>query len=124
MNLVILAGRLTKNPEVRYTDSQIAVASFTVAIDRKTKDKKTDFIPCKAWGGTAEFIDRHFLKGDGINLNGEFRVDNYTDKDGSKKSFTYVNVSSVEFPLGKVKGKDDSLNEYDILPDDGELPFI
>ena len=85
MNFVILAGRLTRDPEIRYTDSKKAVVTFSVAVDDgKDRDgnRKTQFINCVAWEKTAEFIDEHFSKGDGINLFGKITTRTYEKEDG------------------------------------------
>lgn len=101
MNLVILTGRLTKDPELRYTNSNKAVASFSVAVDDgKTRDgdKKTVFVNCVAWEKTAEFIDEYFKKGDGITLFGKVQSRQY-EHEGQKRTAFEVVVNGVEFPL-------------------------
>jgi len=121
MNFVILAGRLTKDPEIRYTDSKKAVASFTVACDDgKDRDgnRRAQFISCVAWDKTAEFIDQYFSKGDGINLYGKIQVRTY-EKDGQKRYVTEVNVSGVEFPLSRKT--EEKTKFVDI--DDEDLPY-
>lgn len=130
MNHVILTGRLVKDPEIRYTESKKAVASFTLAVDDgKTKDgeEKSQFIPCVAWEKTAELIDKHFLKGDPLTVIGKITVRTY-EKDGAKRYVTEVTVSGIEFPLAKPNresyGTEPAPAEaFKELDDDTELPF-
>lgn len=130
MNHVILTGRLTKDPEIRYTDSKKAVASFTLAVDDgKSRDgeKRSQFIPCVAWEKTAELIDKYFVKGDPLTVIGKITVRTY-EKDGSKRYVTEVTVSGIEFPLTKKSASRDpevaQPGEFsELTGDDGELPF-
>ncbi|SHI44208.1 single-stranded DNA-binding protein [Parasporobacterium paucivorans] len=116
MNRVILSGRLTKDPEVRYTDAGMSIASFSLAADRKfkTNDGVTaDFINCKAFKQTAEFIEKYFHRGDGIELEGRIQTGSYTNKDGVKVYTTDVMVDNVEFPKGKAAGEQAQTNRPD-----------
>ena len=101
MNKVILMGRLVRDPEVRYTIGEKVVCNFTVAVDRGTKDisgkKETDFIPCVAWGKTGELIGNYFSQGNKILLEGKMQIKKYEDKQGVKRSQTYVNVFAIDF---------------------------
>lgn len=93
-------GRLTANPEMRETTSGVKCANFTVAISEKYNgETKTTFVPCKAWRNVGEQICKYFVKGKPIIIQGKFTVDRYEDKNGGKKSFTYINVSSFSFVL-------------------------
>lgn len=109
MNSVSLVGRLARDPEVRYTPSQMAVARFTVAVDRPFSrdnggDQQTaDFISCVAFGKTAEFIERFFTKGRPIGLTGRIQTGSYTNKDGVKVYTTDVVADRVEF-VGNKEG--------------------
>lgn len=125
MNLVILTGRLTKDPELRYTNSNKAVASFSIAV-HEGKDKAI-FVNCVAWEKTAELIDQYFKKGDGINVYGKLSVRQY-DKDGQKRTVTEVVVSGIEFPMarkvetyGTEKATANAFSE--VSDDEGELPL-
>lgn len=125
MNFVILSGRLTRDPEIRYTDSKKAVVSFSVAVDDgKDRDgnRKTQFINCVAWEKTAEFIDEYFKKGDGINLTGKITTRTY-EKDGRKNYVTEVVASIVEFPLSRKTEDKIEKPKFEEVDDDGELPF-
>ena len=131
MNTVILSGRLTKDPEVRYTPAKKARCAFALAVaDGKDKDgnKKTQFLPCVAWEDKAEFLDQYFIKGDGVAVTGKLTSRSY-EKDGKKQYVTEVLVSNIEFPLGKPKGETygtekttaDAFEEFE--DDDAGLPF-
>ena len=123
MNIVILSGRLTKDPDIRYTNSKKAVASFSLAVDDgKDKDgnRKTQFLNCVAWEKTAELLDQYFKKGDGLTVNGKLTSRAY-EKDGRKQYVTEVLVSGTEFPLSKKEAKPaDTLEDID---EDIDLPF-
>ena len=89
LNRVILMGRLTADPELRKTASDLSVTSFTLAVDRnygKGADRQTDFINCVAWRQTAEFISRYFSKGRLMAVEGSIQVRNYTDKNDNKRT--------------------------------------
>ena len=104
MNLVILKGRLTNDPEVRYTQSGKAVANFSIATNNNVKDDNgkygADFHNCTAWGKTAETVGNHLTKGSEIALEGRLKTDSY-DKDGQKRYKTYVLVGRIEFCCSK-----------------------
>ena len=98
MNEVVLIGRLTKDVELKTTSSGIEYCDFSVAVRREgTKEPETDFINCKAWRKTAAFLNTYFGKGQMIAIAGSLRVDKYTGTDGANRSFTYVNVTKVDF---------------------------
>lgn len=105
MNVVCLMGRLTADAELKTTQSGISVTSFTLAVDRsytpKGEDKKTDFIHCVAWRGTAEFISKYFRKGSKIAVNGELQQRSYTANDGSTRNVFEVIVDGAYFCEGK-----------------------
>lgn len=132
MNKVELTGRLTRDPEVRYTNSGAAVASFTVAVDRRFKkdgEQSADFISCTSFGKTGEFIEKYFHKGSGIELSGRIQTGSYTNKDGKKVYTTDVVAEEVGFTQGgkadgASKPKADADGFMDI-PDgiDEEVPF-
>lgn len=104
MNSVQLIGRLTKDPEVRYTDGGASIARFSIAVDRRFKQESgesADFINCVAFGKTAEFIEKYFTKGKKIALTGRIQTGNYTNKDGQKVYTTDVVVETTEFVESK-----------------------
>lgn len=99
MNNLIIKGRLTAEPELKTTSNATEYCDFTVAVDRyagKDKEKETDFVLCRAWRQTAVFVEEYFSKGQEILIGGEIRFDKY-EKDGEKRTFTYVSVNRVEF---------------------------
>ena len=108
MNNICLLGRMTADPELRHTPSQVAVTSFTVAVDRsytpKGQEWQTDFIPVVAWEQTAEFVCRYFRKGQRIALQGSLRTRSYTDKDGNKRKAYEVVADNVFFAESKNGG--------------------
>lgn len=106
-NSVTLIGYITREIEMRKVGDS-TVANFTVAVNRiKGKDgaQNTDFIPCQAWGKQGEFVGKYFKKGQKVAVYGEIRVNSYTTKDDEKRSYTVVNVDSVDFCDGKAPEK-------------------
>ena len=104
LNKAILVGRITADPELRHTPNNIAVTSFTVAVNRpysKNAERQTDFIDIVAWRSTAEFVCRYFHKGNAIAIDGRIQVSNYTDKDGNKRRRFEVLADNVSFVEGK-----------------------
>ncbi len=100
MNSVALAGRLARDPEVRYTQSQTAVASFTLAVDRpfsRDRENNADFIRIKAFGKQAEFVEKYLNKGRLIGLTGRIETGSYQDKDGKTVYTTEVVADRIEF---------------------------
>ena len=113
MNKVILMGRLTRDPEVRYSqgDSATAVARFTLAVDRRFRrdDASTDFIGCVAFGRNAEFIEKYFRQGTKALITGRIQTGSYTNRDGQKVYTTDVVVEDQEFAESKnASGASDS----------------
>lgn len=111
MNKVILIGRITKDLEVKQTSNQTNYINFTVAVDRRFKDKdgqrQSDFINCVAWKQTADFIKKYFSKGSRIGICGSIQTRNY-EKDGQKVFVTEVLVDEVEFVEStKVEAKEE-----------------
>ena len=110
LNHITIMGRLTRDPELRRTGSGIAVASFTVAVDRdmapQGQDKETDFIDCVAWRNTGEFVSKYFAKGSMIVVSGRLQIRGWTDKDGNKRRTSEVVADHVYF--GDSNKKEDS----------------
>ncbi len=126
LNHIVIMGRLTAAPELRYTQQNTPVASFTVAVDRDYQqggsEKQTDFIPCVAWRKTAEFVSKYFTKGSMAVASGRLQLRDWTDKDGNKRRTAEVVAESVYF--GESKKRDASPDvPFEEIPDDGELPF-
>ncbi len=105
MNVICLMGRLTADPELRHTPSQVAVTTFSLAVDRayqpKGQERQTDFINVVAWRGTAEFVCNYFRKGQRMALQGSLQSRNYTDKDGNKRTAYEVIADNVFFAESK-----------------------
>lgn len=105
MNNVSLVGRLTRDPDVRYTDNGLSIARINVAVDRRFKkegDEVTaDFPSCVAFGKTAEFIEKYFKKGQRIGLTGRIQTESYTNKEGQRVYTTDIVVENVEFVESK-----------------------
>lgn len=117
MNIAILTGRLTKDPELRHTTSNKSVCSFTIAVDRRFKnsagEREADFLPCVAWGQTGEFIDKYFKKGNKINVTGSIQTRSW-EADGGKRYATEIIVEQAEFGESKSSTAD---SYHSNLPD-------
>ncbi len=106
LNHITIMGRLTRDPELRRTGSGIAVASFTVAVDRDFApkdggDRETDFIDCVAWRQTGEFVSKYFTKGSMAVVSGRLQIRSWTDKDGNKRRTAEVVADNVYFGESK-----------------------
>ena len=102
LNHITIMGRLTRDPELRYTQSQTPVASFTLAVDRDfgSRDggeKQTDFIDCVAWRQTAEIVSKYFTKGSMAVVSGRLQIRDWTDRDGGKRRSAEVVVDNMYF---------------------------
>ena len=117
MNKVFLIGRLAKDVELRRTQSNKAVASFTLAVDRRKKDAGADFIPCVAWEGTAEAASRYLAKGSKCAVSGWISTRTY-EKNGERRYVTEITADEIEFLDPRNK------EEYPIeTGEDQTLPF-
>ena len=132
LNRIILMGRLTRDPELRHTQTGTAVASFSLAVDRDFKDrntgeKATDFIDIVAWRQTAEFVSRYFTKGRMAVVEGRLQIRDWTDKEGGKRRSAEVIADNVYFGDSKRDGGDTAQSEpqggFSEIEDDGHLPF-
>lgn len=104
LNKIIIQGRLTTDPELRYTQNQTAVASFTVAVERdysQNGEKETDFVSCVAWRSTGEFVNKYFHKGNMIIVDGRLQSRKWTDKDGNKRVSWEINAEHCYFGESK-----------------------
>ena len=106
LNHITIMGRLTRDPELRRTGSGIAVASFTVAVDRDFGgrdggEKETDFIDCVAWRQTGEFVSKYFTKGRMAVVSGRLQIRNWTDKEGNKRRSAEVVADNCYFGESK-----------------------
>ena len=140
LNHITIMGRLTRDPEMRSTQSGVAVASFTLAVDRDFggrdgAEKQTDFIDCTAWRHTAEFVSKYFSKGRMAVVSGRLQIDNYTDNDGNKRKSAKVIADNIYFGDSKKDGATGSQSDeaasltpapsgfVPVEVDDSELPF-
>jgi len=143
MNKIMLIGRFTKDPELRYTKSGTAVASFTLAVNRRFAnqdgEREADFINCVAWSKTAEFIAQYFKKGQAIGLEGRLQVRSYEGNDGQRRWVSEVVAEQAEFVGSKNDSKSNNANGNsessgadscvelglgeDCVFDDKDLPF-
>lgn len=140
LNRVAIMGRLTKEPELRTTQSGISVASFTLAVDRgfkKEGEQSADFINIVAWRGTAEFVSKWFTKGQLVAVSGRLQTRNYKDRDGNNRTATEVVADEVFFAESKQKKAQDTYNmggnefaenepiqgEFETVGDDEPLPW-
>ena len=137
MNVVVLMGRLTRDPEIRSTVDGMTVARYSLAVDRPGKDKGADFINCVAFGKTAEFAEKWLSKGTKIAVSGRLQTGSYTDKEGVKRNTVDVIVNQHDFcekaaaatPKATPEPTDETpepTDDWMHVPDgvdDDELPF-
>lgn len=143
LNRVILMGRITADPELKQTPNGVSVTAFSLAVERqysgKDNEKKTDFINCVAWRGTAEFISRYFSKGKMIAVEGSLQVRSYTDKNDNKRQATEVIVDQAYFagdsnasksqqpatqpPTAPTSFNSGSVQDFAEIEDEDDLPF-
>ena len=137
MNKVIIIGRFTRDPEIKYStgENATATARFSLAVNRRFKNKEgnydADFINCVAFGKTAEFIEKYFAKGMAIGITGRIQTGSYTNKEGQKVYTTDVVVEETEFVESKNKGTSDNVpnnnansnSDFEETVSDDEMPF-
>lgn len=133
LNRIIVMGRMTRDPELRRTNSGTAVASFTVAVDRDFKsqsgEKETDFIDVVAWRNTAEFVSKYFSKSRMAVVEGRLQLRDWTDKEGNKRRAAEIVADNVYFGDSKRDGGDNPgyapapSGGFTEIEDDGDLPF-
>ena len=139
LNRIILMGRLTRDPELRRTQSGTAVTSFTLAVDRDFKsqdgEKATDFIDVVAWRNTAEFVSKYFTKGRMAIVEGRLQIRDWTDQNGNKRKAAEVITDNVNFGDSKYSGsstvqqdsfdsQNDSVSQdFAEIGEDDDLPF-
>ena len=122
MNKVILMGRLTRDPEVRYSQGEnaLAIARYTLAVDRRAARREgeatADFINCVAFGRSAEFAERYLRQGTKIVVSGRIQTGSYTNRDGQKVYTTEVVVEESEFAESKANSSAPSNNSYQASP--------
>lgn len=125
LNKIFIMGRLTRDPELRRTQTGTPVASFSLAVDRDFKDKSTgerttDFIDVVAWRQTAEFVSRYFTKGRMAVVEGRLQIRDWTDKEGGKRRSAEVIADNIYF--GDSKRDGDGGGSYPPSPSQGDIP--
>lgn len=132
LNRIVLMGRLTKKPELRRTQSGVAMTSFSLAVERDYKDaegnRETDFIDVVAWRSTAEFAAKYLDKGRMAAVTGLLQTHNWEDRNGNKRRSVEVVVDSIYFAESKReettgRSADVSVDDFQEVEDDGDLPF-
>ena len=139
LNVVVLTGRLTADPELKSTTNGTSVCSFKIAVDRRYKqgeERKADFINIVTWRSSAEFVSKYFKKGSMIAIEGAIQTRKYQDKDGNKRTAFEVLANNVQFAdFGKKEDKPsedandplpqfaEQLDGFELAHDDGDLPF-
>lgn len=140
LNHIVIMGRLTRDPELRRTSNGVAVASFTLAVDRDFSgkdgaEKETDFVDCVAWRQTGEFVSKYFDKGRMAVVSGRLQIRNWTDKDGNKRRTAEIVADNVYFGdskkeqteefgyTGFVKNTPQAQDFAPLEGDDTRLPF-
>ena len=123
LNHIVIMGRLTRDPELRRTGSGVAVASFTLAVDRDfgkndNGERETDFIDCVAWRQTGEFVSKYFTKGRMAVVSGRLQIRSWTDKDGNKRRAAEVVADNVYFGESKRSSEGSAYggNSYNAAP--------
>lgn len=127
MNSIVLLGRLTKDADIRSTQSGKVVASFTLAVDRpytQNGKKEADFIACQIWGKSAEVLGKSVHKGQRVLLEGRLQIRQYTDKNGNKRTAAEVVADRFEFIERKEQTAPQSMEDFgQQMPFDEEIPF-
>lgn len=127
MNSIVLMGRLTKDADIRSTQSGKVVASFTLAVDRpytQNGKKEADFIACQIWGKSAEILGKSVHKGQRVLLEGRLQIRQYTDKNGNKRTAAEVVTDRFEFIERKEQTAHQSMEDFgQQMPFDEEIPF-
>ena len=141
LNVAVLLGRLTADPELRQTPNGVSVTSFTLAVDRsyckQGQERQTDFINIVAWRGTAEFVCKYFKKGMLCAVQGAIQTRNYTDKDGNKRKAFEIVADQINFaepkrdtgnksayqPAEAAPNVSAGNDDFQSVPSDDDLPF-
>lgn len=127
MNNIVLLGRLTKDADIRSTQSGKVVASFTLAVDRpytQNGKKEADFIACQIWGKSAEVLGKSVHKGQRVLLEGRLQIRQYTDKNGNKRTAAEVVTDRFEFIERKEQTEPQGMETFgQQMPFDEEIPF-
>ena len=120
LNHIAIQGRLTANPELRNTQNGVAVATFTVAVDRDYQKEAVDFFSVTAWRQTAEFVSKYFQKGQMVVVSGKMHSRKWEDRDSNKRTAWEIQAADVYFCERREKAPDVRVEE---IEDDEEMPF-
>ena len=124
MNIVALIGRFVATPELKQTPSGVSVSAFSLAVNRETKERETDFFDCVAWNKNAEFITRYFNKGDMIGIQGHLQARTWEDKTGQKRKSFEIIVDRSSFVGGKkTDGATETHDDFAVVEDNEDLTF-
>lgn len=141
LNVAVLMGRLTADPELRHTTNDISVTSFTIAVDRSYvksgADRQADFVDIVAWRNTADFVCKYFRKGQLVAVQGSIQTRSYTDKDGNKRKAFEIVADNVHFAESKRDNVGNQradveqpapryaqdTGDFEEIPSDDDLPF-
>ena len=126
VNLTVIQGRLTRDPEIRTTNNGISVANFTVAWNRKINDdnEKVLYMECEAWRGTAELVSKHYHKGQEIIVEGELYTNTYQNENGENRHTIRLLVNQIHFTIGNKSqtSNDNTVQTFEPVSD-SNLPF-
>lgn len=125
MNKCVMLGRLTKDPEIRVTATGLSVGKYSIAVDRKGKDDKTDFFNCVSFGKQAEFVQKYITKGTKVVVTGRVENESY-EKDGQKRTITQIVVEEIEFAESKkADAPKPAPDDFVAIPEgiESDLPF-
>lgn len=126
-NKIILLGRIGKDPEMKMTQTGKSMVKFSLAVGRdifdKAKEKQTDWFNCVAFGSTADFVNNYLGKGRLVHIEGKMQVDNYTDKDGSKKTYYSVMVNSLKPCDKRSEGGNNEYSNTSEYPKETQKPY-
>ena len=127
MNIIALVGRLTADPEMKHTQSGVAVSRFSIAVDRaytkQGEKKQVDFINVVAWRNSAEFLCNYLSKGQRIGEQGSVRTGSYMDENGVRRYTFEVYADRLEFVERKDNNTSSAVQDEEYIPDDDDLPF-
>lgn len=127
LNVAVITGRLTADPELRHTPNDIAVTSFSVAVTRSYarsgEERQTDFIDVVAWRGTAEFICKYFKKGQIIAIEGSIQTRNYEDKEGKKRKAVEIVANNAHFVESKRSMSEVAVNSHENIIDETPVAY-
>lgn len=128
LNRIVIMGRLTRDPELRYTTSRVPVCSFSIACDRDYRpengERETDFVDIVAWRNTGEFVSKYFKKGRVAVIEGRLQIREWTDKEGNKRRTAEIVADNVYFGDSKTEDKNPAGTSEELRLPEGFMPDI